>query len=148
ERDHLRPEILRQSLEPPGGAGKVAAAKIAASSRRPIGGVREAVAEVEQLPLLLRYEEPGREVRVSEEPPEVVARIREVRRSGSRAKSWVDPAEDAAQAETAVRTIKNYIGGGWVDAQASKSLDVTNPASGETLAQLPISSQADLDRAV
>jgi malonate-semialdehyde dehydrogenase (acetylating)/methylmalonate-semialdehyde dehydrogenase len=53
-----------------------------------------------------------------------------------------------AQAETAVRTIKNYIGGGWADAEASESLDVTNPASGETLAQLPISSQADLDRAV
>ena len=53
-----------------------------------------------------------------------------------------------AQAETAVRTIKNYIGGGWVDAEASESLDVTNPASGETLAQLPMSSRADLDRAV
>ena len=53
-----------------------------------------------------------------------------------------------AQAETAVRTIKNYIGGGWVDAEASESLDVTNPASGETMAQLPMSSQADLDRAV
>jgi malonate-semialdehyde dehydrogenase (acetylating)/methylmalonate-semialdehyde dehydrogenase len=51
-----------------------------------------------------------------------------------------------AQAETAVRTIKNYIGGGWVDAEANESLDVTNPASGETLAQLPMSSQADLER--
>ena len=53
-----------------------------------------------------------------------------------------------AQAETAVRTIKNYIGGGWVDAEASESVDVTNPANGETLAQVPMSSQADLDRAV
>ena len=53
-----------------------------------------------------------------------------------------------AQAETAVRTIKNYIGGGWVDADASESLDVANPANGETLAQVPMSSQADLDRVV
>jgi hypothetical protein len=56
--------------------------------------------------------------------------------------------EENGAGETAVRTIKNYIGGGWVDAEASESLDVTNPASGETLAQLPMSSQADLDRAV
>src|SRR6185503_20661826 len=56
--------------------------------------------------------------------------------------------EEMAQAETAVRTIKNYIGGGWVDAETSESLDVTNPATGETLAQVPMSSQADLDRAV
>ena len=53
-----------------------------------------------------------------------------------------------AQAETAVRTIKNYIGGAWVGAEPSESLDVTNPANGETLAQVPMSSQADLDRAV
>ena len=53
-----------------------------------------------------------------------------------------------AQAETAVRTIKNYIGGGWVDAAGAESIDVANPATGETLAQVPMSSQADLDRAV
>jgi malonate-semialdehyde dehydrogenase (acetylating)/methylmalonate-semialdehyde dehydrogenase len=53
-----------------------------------------------------------------------------------------------AQAETAVRTIKNYVGGGWVDVDATETLEVTNPATGEQLAELPLSGQADLDRAV
>jgi malonate-semialdehyde dehydrogenase (acetylating) / methylmalonate-semialdehyde dehydrogenase len=59
-----------------------------------------------------------------------------------------DEGGDMAQAETAVRTIKNYIGGSWVDAEGSESLDVANPATGEVLAQVPMSSGADLDRAV
>lgn len=53
-----------------------------------------------------------------------------------------------AQAETAVKTIKNYIGGTWVAAEARESLDVTNPANGETIAQVPMSSGSVLDRAV
>jgi malonate-semialdehyde dehydrogenase (acetylating)/methylmalonate-semialdehyde dehydrogenase len=55
-----------------------------------------------------------------------------------------------AQVETrkATRTIKNYIGGGWVDAEAAESLDVTNPATGEVMAQVPLSGAADVDRAV
>src|SRR6185503_11102747 len=164
ERDDLGPELLGQALEPLGRPCEVAAPQVAASFGRAVGGVREPEAKLEHLPLLLRYEKPGREVRVGEEPPEVVAGVREMRRSGGRAEPWVDPAEDdaqagsqdvrdqgrkkMAQAETAVRTIKNYIGGGWVDAEASESVDVTNPANGETLAQVPMSSQADLDRAV
>jgi malonate-semialdehyde dehydrogenase (acetylating)/methylmalonate-semialdehyde dehydrogenase len=50
--------------------------------------------------------------------------------------------------ETAVRTIKNYIGGAWIDAEAGDTLDVTNPATGETLAQVPFSGASDVDRAV
>ncbi|MGH2995482.1 MAG: aldehyde dehydrogenase family protein, partial [Gaiellaceae bacterium] len=56
-----------------------------------------------------------------------------------------------AQVETrkATKTIKNYIGGGWVDAEAAtESLDVTNPATGEVMAQVPLSGAADVDRAV
>ena len=55
-----------------------------------------------------------------------------------------------AQVEEKVetRTIKNYVGGGWVDAEASERLDVTNPATGETLAQVPLSGTADVDAAV
>jgi malonate-semialdehyde dehydrogenase (acetylating) / methylmalonate-semialdehyde dehydrogenase len=50
--------------------------------------------------------------------------------------------------ETAVRTIKNYVGGAWIDAEADGTLDVTNPATGETLAQVPLSAGPDVDRAV
>jgi malonate-semialdehyde dehydrogenase (acetylating)/methylmalonate-semialdehyde dehydrogenase len=46
------------------------------------------------------------------------------------------------------RTMKNYVGGQWIDAEAGETLDVTNPASGETLAQVPLSGAADVDRAV
>jgi malonate-semialdehyde dehydrogenase (acetylating) / methylmalonate-semialdehyde dehydrogenase len=55
-----------------------------------------------------------------------------------------------AQVEERVetRTMKNYVGGQWIDAEAGETLDVTNPASGETLAQVPLSGAADVDRAV
>jgi malonate-semialdehyde dehydrogenase (acetylating)/methylmalonate-semialdehyde dehydrogenase len=50
--------------------------------------------------------------------------------------------------ETATRTMKNYVGGSWVDAAASEQLEVTNPANGDVLAQVPLSTAADVDRAV
>jgi malonate-semialdehyde dehydrogenase (acetylating) / methylmalonate-semialdehyde dehydrogenase len=50
--------------------------------------------------------------------------------------------------ETATRTMKNYVGGSWVDAAATEHLDVTNPANGDLLAQVPLSTAADVDRAV
>jgi malonate-semialdehyde dehydrogenase (acetylating)/methylmalonate-semialdehyde dehydrogenase len=50
--------------------------------------------------------------------------------------------------ETATRTIKNYVGGTWADAQATEQLDVTNPANGDVLAQVPLSTAPDVDRAV
>jgi malonate-semialdehyde dehydrogenase (acetylating)/methylmalonate-semialdehyde dehydrogenase len=50
--------------------------------------------------------------------------------------------------ETATRTMRNYVGGTWTDAEASERLDVTNPATGETLAQVPLSGPSDVDRAV
>lgn len=48
--------------------------------------------------------------------------------------------------ETAV--LKNYINGEWVDAQSTEALDVPNPATGEVLARVPISTKADVDLAV
>ncbi len=45
------------------------------------------------------------------------------------------------------RTLRNYIGGRWVAATGSSSLDVTNPASGKILAKVPLSSKADVDAA-
>ncbi|WP_029422820.1 CoA-acylating methylmalonate-semialdehyde dehydrogenase [Alicyclobacillus macrosporangiidus] len=49
---------------------------------------------------------------------------------------------------TGVHTLKNYIGGRWVAAETDRFEMVPNPATGETLAQVPLSTRADLDRAV
>ena len=52
----------------------------------------------------------------------------------------------AATAET--RLLSNYVAGEWVPAAGGERLAVTNPASGETLARVPLSGAADLDAAV
>ncbi|MBS4204039.1 CoA-acylating methylmalonate-semialdehyde dehydrogenase [Lederbergia citrea] len=44
--------------------------------------------------------------------------------------------------------LKNYINGEWVTPQGTETLDVPNPATGETLARVPISSKADVAQAV
>jgi malonate-semialdehyde dehydrogenase (acetylating) / methylmalonate-semialdehyde dehydrogenase len=49
---------------------------------------------------------------------------------------------------TPTRLLDNYVGGAWTPATAGDSLDVTNPATGEALARVPLSSAADLDAAV
>ncbi len=50
---------------------------------------------------------------------------------------------------TAARVLDNYIAGQWVPARAAAGeLDVTNPATGATLARVPLSGRADLDAAV
>ena len=52
-------------------------------------------------------------------------------------------------AVTATRLLDNYVAGRWIPAQdATGELDVTNPASGEVLARVPLSGAADLDAAV
>ena len=48
----------------------------------------------------------------------------------------------------ATRVIRNYVGGSFVEANSVGTLDVTNPATGATLAQVPLSSAADVDAAV
>jgi len=50
--------------------------------------------------------------------------------------------------EAAVKTIRNYVGGKWVEPETSERLDITNPANGEALAQVPLSTTSDVDRAV
>ena len=45
-------------------------------------------------------------------------------------------------------TLKNYIGGAWISASTERTLDVVNPATGERLARVPLSSTVDVDRAV
>ncbi|WHY95082.1 CoA-acylating methylmalonate-semialdehyde dehydrogenase [Neobacillus cucumis] len=49
---------------------------------------------------------------------------------------------------TEVKTLKNFIGGEWVDSLSSKTEAVPNPATGEILANVPLSNREDLDRAV
>src|SRR4051794_29812091 len=48
----------------------------------------------------------------------------------------------------AVRVLDNYIGGQWAPSSSSDGLEVTNPANGELLARVPMSSRSDLDAAV
>jgi malonate-semialdehyde dehydrogenase (acetylating)/methylmalonate-semialdehyde dehydrogenase len=45
-------------------------------------------------------------------------------------------------------TLANYIGGHWIGASTGRTLPVNNPATGELLARVPLSAQADVDRAV
>src|SRR5437764_14028877 len=50
---------------------------------------------------------------------------------------------------TTTRLLDNYIGGRWTAASAPTDvLDVTNPATGEGLARVPLSGRGDLDAAV
>ena len=44
--------------------------------------------------------------------------------------------------------LKNYIGGQLVEATADEYLPVTNPATGETIAQVPLCGKSELDKAV
>jgi malonate-semialdehyde dehydrogenase (acetylating) / methylmalonate-semialdehyde dehydrogenase len=48
----------------------------------------------------------------------------------------------------ATRLLDNYIGGRFTSASSSEALDVTNPATGELLARVPLSSSDDVDAAV
>ena len=47
-----------------------------------------------------------------------------------------------------MKTIPNHIDGAWVDASGSESLPLTDPATGELLAQVPLSTRADVGLAV
>ncbi|EFS04376.1 methylmalonate-semialdehyde dehydrogenase (acylating), partial [Listeria seeligeri FSL S4-171] len=48
---------------------------------------------------------------------------------------------------TKVRKIKNYVNGEWVASKTEKYENVINPATGEILCQVPISTRAELDEA-
>ena len=54
----------------------------------------------------------------------------------------------ATQEVTNVRLLDNYVAGQWTPATSSEQLPVTNPATGDVLARVPLSSAADLDAAV
>jgi malonate-semialdehyde dehydrogenase (acetylating) / methylmalonate-semialdehyde dehydrogenase len=56
---------------------------------------------------------------------------------------------NARMATTAdIRVLGNYVGGRWVAAASADQRDVQNPATGETLARVPLSNAADVDAAV
>jgi malonate-semialdehyde dehydrogenase (acetylating)/methylmalonate-semialdehyde dehydrogenase len=48
----------------------------------------------------------------------------------------------------AVPRLRNYIGGTWAEPAGAESLAVENPATGATIAELPLSGTADVDAAV
>jgi hypothetical protein len=98
EREPARLQLAGDPLEALGAALEVAATEVARSRRRAIRGVRDADALFQQLELLRRLVEPRREVRRVEQPPEVVARVREVRVRRRGDPSGVDAAEDDVEA--------------------------------------------------
>ncbi|MEW9674437.1 CoA-acylating methylmalonate-semialdehyde dehydrogenase [Ammoniphilus sp. 3BR4] len=49
---------------------------------------------------------------------------------------------------TTVQTLKNFVGGQWIEATSGKTDIVPNPATGELLAHVPISSREDVAHAV
>jgi malonate-semialdehyde dehydrogenase (acetylating)/methylmalonate-semialdehyde dehydrogenase len=49
---------------------------------------------------------------------------------------------------TEARLLDNYVDGRWTPASSAEALEVTNPATGHTLARVPLSGAADLDAAV
>jgi aminobutyraldehyde dehydrogenase len=49
---------------------------------------------------------------------------------------------------TTISKHQNLIGGEWVDAAGGETMEVLNPATGETIAEVPLASAEDVDRAV
>lgn len=58
------------------------------------------------------------------------------------------PMAFSAVRDAAPAPIPNFVGGAWVSAQASESLEVRDPATGELLGRVPLSGRADVGRAV
>ena len=57
-------------------------------------------------------------------------------------------AESGQQTADETRTLRNFVGGSWVDAAGADTLDDVNPATGEVAALVPLSVEADVDAAV
>lgn len=53
-----------------------------------------------------------------------------------------------SQSQTSTKILKNFVGGKWVEAKTDKIEPVYNPATGEVIAKVPISSKEDVDQAV
>jgi malonate-semialdehyde dehydrogenase (acetylating) / methylmalonate-semialdehyde dehydrogenase len=61
---------------------------------------------------------------------------------------YVESETRAMRASTEVQTVKNLIGGQWVESTSDKQVEVPNPATGETVAYVPLSNRDDLEKAV
>jgi len=48
----------------------------------------------------------------------------------------------------AVKVLKNYVGGKWVEAEKNSYIDVENPSTGEILAKVPLSTTSETNRAI
>jgi malonate-semialdehyde dehydrogenase (acetylating)/methylmalonate-semialdehyde dehydrogenase len=57
------------------------------------------------------------------------------------------PASGEKRAAIEPETLKNYIGGQWVDSAATETIDDIDPATGAILARVPLSTEADVDAA-
>ena len=53
-----------------------------------------------------------------------------------------------ATTDTATRVLENYVGGRWTASSSTELLDVTNPAGGNVIARVPLSTASELDAAV
>jgi malonate-semialdehyde dehydrogenase (acetylating) / methylmalonate-semialdehyde dehydrogenase len=49
---------------------------------------------------------------------------------------------------TDIALMKNYIGGKWVEAEASGTVEITNPSTGEVIGEVPLSTRAETERAI
>ena len=49
---------------------------------------------------------------------------------------------------TTVSKHQNFVGGEWIDASGGETMEVLNPATGETIAEVPRSSAEDVNKAV
>ncbi len=47
-----------------------------------------------------------------------------------------------------IKIVKNYIGGEWAEAQCSGYLDIENPSTGEVIGKVPLSTPAEVNRAI
>ena len=54
----------------------------------------------------------------------------------------------ATAIQTDVRTLRNFVGGAWIEPTTTESQEIRNPATDAVLARVPLSSAADIDHAV
>src|ERR671934_1867311 len=47
-----------------------------------------------------------------------------------------------------VSSYKNFVGGEWVDSAGGETMEVLNPSTGETIAEVPRGTKEDVDRAI
>src|SRR5260221_11951004 len=48
----------------------------------------------------------------------------------------------------AIRKLRNYVRGEWYEPRGARFIDVENPSTGETIAQVPLSSAEDTNAAI